>query len=57
MLGNLNKAPVEIEEVTSILTPAEGVTLERALKDANLSGYDKLEVIGNEAHITWFKRK
>jgi hypothetical protein len=42
-------------EVVSVLTPAPGVSLEEALRDANPQGYQKLEIIDGEAHITWFK--
>jgi hypothetical protein len=48
---------VEIEEVESILVPEPGVTIEQALEEAQLSGYDELEILPNgTARILWYRR-
>jgi hypothetical protein len=49
---------VRIEEVSSILTPAEGVTLDQAIADAKLAGFENIECAedGSHAIITWYKR-
>lgn len=59
-MGLVNQGTVEIEEVTSILTPTDGVSIWQALLEANLSGWYKMELIAEpEPHavITWYKRK
>lgn len=55
----VNHQRVQIEEVTSVLKPAPGVTLDQALADAQLAGYQALAVDQEkqEATITWFKRE
>jgi len=55
-MGAPHKPVVEIEEITSVLTPAPGVSLDQALKDAKLTGYKTLEKHGDHAVITWYKR-
>lgn len=54
----INDEVVQLEEVTSILTPADGVTLDQSLADAALLGYQVLDRDdeNNRATITWFKR-
>lgn len=53
---NLNKPKVEIEECSSVLIPAPGVSIEEALEQACLSGYKNIRVENNTAHIVWFKK-
>ena len=57
-MSNVNTPLVQIEEVSSVLTPAEGVSLDDAIRDAELAGYRVIEIdrARNEARITWFKR-
>lgn len=53
----VNEPRVQIEEVTSELTPAEGASIERALHDAKIMGADKVEVLNGKVLVTWFKRR
>lgn len=53
---NIAEPAVKVEEVTGVIEPAEGVTVEQALADANLQGYEKLEVRDGKIYVTWFKR-
>lgn len=50
---------VQIEEATSTISPAPGISVYQALNDAQLAGYRKIEVDveKNSAVITWFKRE
>lgn len=54
---NVHQPLVQIEEVKSFLTPAIGVSVEQALRDANISGADRIEIIDGRIEVTWFKRK
>lgn len=58
-MANTNREHVEIEEVTSILTPNPGITLDQALSDAQLLGAKSIVIDrdNNQAIITWFKRE
>lgn len=56
-MSQVNVPLVEVEEVTSVLTPADGVSVYQALHDAALHGWTRIEIIGNEALITWFKKE
>jgi hypothetical protein len=53
-----NEPRARIEEVTSVLTPAPGVTLAQAIADAHLAGFESIEidVKNNRAVIRWYKR-
>lgn len=53
----VNEPLVQIEEVTSILTPNSGVSVEQALSDAQILGADKIEIIDGQIVVTWYKRK
>lgn len=48
---------VQVEEVSSVLTPAPGVSVEQALADANISGADKIEIEGGNIVVTWYRRR
>lgn len=48
---------VEIEEVTSVLTPAPGVTIEAMLQDAQLQGYERIEIHEDHVVVTWVRKK
>lgn len=54
-----NQGKVAIEEVSSVLTPAPGVSLDQAIADAELLGYRviKRDYESNQAVIVWFKRE
>lgn len=54
---NVNQPRVQIEEVTSVLAPADGVSVEQALKDANIGGFEKVDILNGKIIVTWFKRK
>jgi hypothetical protein len=47
---------VQIEEVTTTIVPAPGVSLEQAVADAQLIGYQKLAVKDGKIIVTWFRR-
>jgi hypothetical protein len=56
---NLKADPmVEIEEATSLLIPEDGVSVYQAIQDAQLSGYQKIEIAEDRmsATITWYKK-
>jgi hypothetical protein len=57
-MTNQNEARVEIEEATSLLVPEEGTSVYQAIHDAQLSGYQKIEVAEDKmsATITWYKK-
>lgn len=54
----INSDLVRLEEVTSVLSPSDGVSLEVAIADAELAGYEVLEIdrANNTATITWYRR-
>jgi hypothetical protein len=56
---DVNKLPAEIYEITSILTPADGVPLDQAIRDAELAGFQVLDIDyeKNVARIVWYKRQ
>lgn len=56
---NVNEPLAEIEEVTSVLTAADGVPIDQALADAGLSGYQDITINreANTATVTWFKKE
>jgi hypothetical protein len=58
LAGKVNNALAEIEEVTSVLTPADGFSVWQALADANLQGFEKIEIPKDAkcAYITWYKK-
>jgi len=58
-MGNMNRAPVEVEEVMSILKPENGATLAEALREAkDVLGAKEVIVDPKRqlAWITWFRR-
>jgi hypothetical protein len=55
----LNEEFIGIEEIRSILVPAEGVSLEQAIADAELAGFESVEVDQQQgvATIVWYRKK
>lgn len=57
----INTPRAQVEEVTSVLTPAPGVSLQQALADAQLQlppdATIEIDEKANTATIRWFKRK
>lgn len=54
----INQNKVQIEEISSILTPVDGISLDQVLIDAELAGYQIMEVDreNNRIKVIWFKK-
>lgn len=54
----VNEGYVEIEEVNSIIQAAPGISIYQAIHDAQLEGFDSIEIdrSTNSAIVRWFKK-
>lgn len=56
---SVNEGQVSIEEVTSIIEAVPGISIYQAIQDAQLEGYNSIEVdrLTNSAIVRWFKKE
>jgi hypothetical protein len=55
----INKGKVAVLKISSVLTPADGVSLDDAIADAELAGFQAIDkdYVNNRALIVWYERK